>query len=123
MLHTRSCRFKSYCQYHTYPCSLMDRQQPSKLYQCRFESCQGCHGVVVQRENSLYLQMSGGQRFDSFQLHQYGDITQLGECFPYKEEATGSSPVITTMWGHSSNGRTADLQSEGCGFKSHWLHH
>lgn len=33
-----------------------------------------------------------------FGLNQFGRITQLGECFPYKEEVTGSSPVVTILY-------------------------
>ena len=35
-----------------------------------------------------------GTRFWGFEsLHLYSRLTQLGECFPYKEEAVGSSPT------------------------------
>ena len=55
---------------------------------------------------TLVLQSRDGG-FDSRAVHS--DITQLGECFPYKEEATGSIPVIGTIRRISIDSDAGDL--------------
>lgn len=51
-------------------------------------------------------------------------LTQQGECFPYKEEVTGSSPVWCTIVCHSSSvGRASASYSEGRQFNPAPWHH
>lgn len=67
----------------------------------------------------FYTQVRDGRAADvGSSGGSFGGITQLGECFPYKEEVQGSSPCVVTEHGDcGAIGSAADCDSEGCGFK------
>ena len=55
------------------------------------------YGFVVQLVRTPACH-AGGRGFKSHRSRQYADLTQLGECFPYKEEVRGSSPLVSTIY-------------------------
>ena len=58
-----------------------------------------------------------GAAFESH-IFYYTDITQLGECYPYKIEVVGASPTIGIV-SLAQLVRASDCESEGHGCKSH----
>ena len=44
----------------------------------------------------LTLKIAKVTDIEKYNLYLYTDLTQLGECFPYKEEVTDSNHVIGT---------------------------
>jgi hypothetical protein len=52
-----------------------------------------------------------------------GELAQLGEHLPCKQEVSGSIPLFSTIWRLSSAGRASALQAEGRRFDPVSLHH
>ena len=56
-------------------------------------------------------------------LSRFADLAHLVERDLAKVEVAGSSPVIRSIWEHSSVGRASALQAEGHRFEPYCSHH
>ena len=55
-------------------------------------------------------------------IRQYADLAHLVERRLAKAKVAGSSPVIRSIWEHSSVGRASALQAEGHRFEPYCFH-